>query len=232
MNHVLNGSYLYFLINIIGLFLVLLVILFFRRQRLWMFLSGISLIPASVLSFLHEGLYWRPLRLNHGVWGIEDVVFCFSVGSLAWLLGILPYRSKAVIDFHWRTFFLRLILFSLVWAGGTLMVTPWLGIMPATICAQCAALVLLLRVRPVLLKAAVWAGVGYSLYYMFILFVFSFLQPGFFSLWNGTHLWGYRIGGLPIEEFLWVLTAAACWSVFMMFAVNIRIYEEPRRCLS
>ncbi|MFA5089360.1 MAG: carotenoid biosynthesis protein [Candidatus Omnitrophota bacterium] len=213
----------YFFINVAGLIVVLAVYLFARNDRRGMFLSGLTLVPASLLSFLHEKSYWNPLRLNTGGWGIEDVMFCFSFGSLVWFLGIRPVCRVFNFTFSFRTFFTRWMIFSGLFIAAVRVFVVFFSVMWATILAQCLALVVLLAFYPRFCRIALSAGILYSLYYWAVLHGFSFFARGFFSLWNGVDLCGLSFAGLPVEEFFWVISASACWPVFMAYGQDGRV---------
>ena len=105
-------------------------------------------------------------------------------------------------------------------------------VMGMTIISQVSVLIMLLFKRRNLWPLAVSAAILYTAYYCVILYAFSCVSPGFFSLWNGFSLSGIRLAGLPLEEIIWVFTFAACWMMIMAVSLEGFWVKKPYEQIS
>ena len=48
-------------------------------------------------------------------------------------------------------------------------------------------------------------------------------MPDFMGMWNGSELLGVSLLGVPIEEYLWVISLTAGYSITMAYVFNIRM---------
>ena len=224
----MNHSYL--AISFLGFGITLLFYRFSPGTRKMMALSGTAFIPFSLMSFLHEKTYWNPHRLNGMSWGVEDILFTFSVGSLVWFFAEKPFQLILSNDGSLKAFLSRLGAIGIPAVGGTFILTQIIGAMTATILGHCAVLAYLLKKKPYLLLLALSAILCYPLYYFCVLNIFSFwLDPNFSSLWNGTDIWGMYFLGIPLEEYLWVTSFSASWALLIAHATDTRIVGYARK---
>jgi len=199
------------------------------RQRRMMFISGLVATPLCFAGILHEKIYWNPVRLFGGRLGIEDVLFCFSLGSLVWLAAVWPFRSRITNQLKPFLFLVRLILLCIM--GGCLFgifVNVGTKVMAANIYAQAALAVILVLLRPGQFPLAAAGTLIYSGYYFIVLLVTSLWLPGFFSTWNGSELWSLSLLGIPLEEILWVTTFSACWPLLISYVCDVRIQARRK----
>lgn len=82
-----------------------------------MFILGISLVPFRISSMFHEQVYWNPKRITRTSFGIEDIIFCFPVGSLVWFF-CNPMRHPTIVaDFKVLAFLLKFAACTLLSLG-------------------------------------------------------------------------------------------------------------------
>jgi len=199
-------------------------------QRRMMAISGLLMVPSSWLAVIHEGEYWSPNRLGGWVVGVEDVICCFSLGSLVWLAAVWPFRQRLHLDLRAGRFCRRCLTVFVL--GGVVLLVLWmagLGAMTSAVTIQVFLIVLLLAMRSELWPISLCAAVGYAPYYLAILYIASQLFPGFTSMWGGYKLWGPRILGLPVDEAVWVATFAASWSLIIAYASDARLVKPSSR---
>jgi hypothetical protein len=59
--------------------------------------------------------------------------------------------------------------------------------------------------------------------YYFVLFgLWRLLMPGFMGMWNGSELTGAQFLGIPVDEYLWVLSFCTGFPITMAFALDAR----------
>ena len=214
----------YLLASLAGLAPALAAYLAPSRHRRMMLLSAAAAVCVSPGAIVYEGEYWNPIRWGGGSFGIEDVLFCFSFGSLAWLSAVWPVGRGVVSGIQLRTFVRRfaaaLCAYNLAWAA------LWLGgvsACTAAIVVQLALTATILWLRRDLWPLAISSAMTYLALYCLTLFAIKALLPNLFHLWNGSRLSGARLLGLPVEEYLSILAFAAAWSTLIAYAANVKL---------
>ena len=217
-------NYPYLLSTLIGAAIVLTVYLLASKERRIMLIGGAALVPFSFCAILHETSYWNAGRLGGFSWGIEDVLFTLSVGSLTAAIGARVLRLDLPVRITWQSAAKKFILlcFSATFLVFILTLAG-MDIMFATIATQIVIIPLLTAAshhgwwRPPL------AALIYTLYYTVMLHIFFHLFAGFADHWNAPDLWPVRIFGLPLEEITWVFTFAWCWILMLAFCLDTKI---------
>lgn len=214
----------YLVASLAGLAPVLAAYLAPSRHRRMMLLSAAAAICVSPGAIVYEGEYWNPIRWGGGSFGIEDVLFCFSFGSLAWLCAVWPTGRGVEVGLHGRTFVRRfaaaLCAYNAAWAA------LWLGgvsACTAAIVVQLALTAAILGMRRDLWPLAISSAMAYLALYCSTLFAVKAFLPNLFRLWNGSRLSGARMLGLPVEEYLSILAFAAAWSTLIAYAADARL---------
>lgn len=186
--------------------------------------SGLLLSVFSPIAYLHEHEYWNPQRLGGLPVGIEDLLFCFSIGSIIWYFtGTLLKADSSGCSIRWKPFL------AICTGGGIVFLLLGAhdqGIMTATVVSQTIVASGLLVIRPWLWKPVFAATAGFSLYYCGLLYIFSLILPGFWSMWNGWGVWGVTLWGMPIEEVLWAASFSASWSLVMAYTFGVHSPEK------
>ena len=88
------------------------------------------------------------------------------------------------------------------------------------------AFVTLAVLRPDLLPLSMAAVLLYVPYYVAFLLFCGAVLPGFFEIWNGPDLWGWRLFGLPVDEAAFVLAFAACYPLIIGVALAARLSPQ------
>jgi hypothetical protein len=221
------GGYPYLASTVIGFIVVVAGYLITAQKRTFMLAGGLALVPFSLCSVLHENVYWSTRRLGGLSWGIEDLLFTFSVGSLVALVGALIFQGGLTDKVNWPLFFKRYLLISLLGAGIALLLTiPGVDIMLATIVTQAVLIAALLAAGRYSFGLSLAVALIYTVYYIVMMKIFFFLFPGFAAGWNGTHLWPFKIGALPLEEIVWVFTFAWSWILILLFSLNLKNKDQ------
>jgi hypothetical protein len=60
-------------------------------------------------------------------------------------------------------------------------------------------------------------------YYFLLLSLWRLLMPGFINMWTGTTLTGARFLGVPVEEYLWVVSFSIGFPITMAFVLDARV---------
>jgi hypothetical protein len=223
-------SNVYLFSGLISLGLVCLILVAARTQRVMAIACGLYLALLSPLSLLHEVTYWNPTRLLGGGWGIEDVLFCFESGVLAWLGAAWPWASRletrpvaGTIGRRWLacTAIAAALLAAAILAG--------MPAMPAFILVQTAFIAGLLVVRPEYWRLVVTGLTIFPLYYFAYLLLLIGGIPEFIQRWDGADLVGLRVFGLPLEEYLWVLSFTTSFPMAMAYLVDARFVSAAVR---
>lgn len=217
-------QYSYLIACLFGIPMVVLVFIFGRHQRQMMLISGLLLTIFSPHAILHNYSYWTPIRLFQLPYGIEDMICCFSLGSVLWYFSIFPFRDK--IQYHFQTWvFIKRLIPLLTILGVTWFICWFSGTGPVTaaIMAQTVVLIIILYLMPSLRTFVINAIILYPPYYLFILFLTGWIIPGFFNIWDGTTLWGPRFCGLPLDEYIWIFTFAPFWVAITTYSSKVQI---------
>ncbi|MEZ5840295.1 MAG: hypothetical protein R3D02_07645 [Hyphomicrobiales bacterium] len=217
---------------IIGLPVVGLAFVLAGGQRRVMLIAGLGLAALSPLSMLYENRYWTADRIFGGGWGIEDALFGFSFGSVVWLVAVWPARATcpSLMKVTVRQALLRAIapiaagLATLAAARGA-----GIGFGMAAIAGHCAALAYLLIRRPDLLSLLARPLLVYVPYYFAVVGLTTAIHPAFPGFWAGGEFVGTAFFGLPVEEFLWMATAAMLYPAFVAHALDLHPLRRARQ---
>lgn len=201
-----------------------------RSQRRMMLVSGLAATPLSLAALLHWHVYWNPAHLFGGRIGVEDALFCFSLGVMVWLAAAWPVRSRITVNFNFRLFPIRFAGLCLLggFLFGILLIVGF-KIMAANILALFTLAAILLILQRGFWPLPLGGAAIYSCYYAGIICAVSPWLPNFFSMWNGSDLWGWNFLGMPLEEMLWIAGFAACWPLIIARACDIRIQDVAGR---
>lgn len=210
----------------LALFLLLLAGLLARpRQRKLTLLSAALQAPFGLLSVFFVPDYWEPARVfSFGTGaGVEDLLFSFASGGLAWLLATSLLDARIEAEIEPRKVLVRFAAFAVPGlATGVLLWWSGFGPMNATIVvAAVATTVLAWRQRGDLRLSAAGA-VGFGLLYPAVLKGAYELWPHFPDQWSSAGAWGLSVWGLPLEEIVWAVGGGAVWPLFVAYLVDAR----------
>lgn len=227
------STYSYLGVNLLMLPVVLAGLAVFRRQRRWAMLSGLLLAPFAFASLSYVPRYWDPVRVAEILkTGPEDIVLCFGIGVLTWLMayGRVDHGAKRMPRL--RSLLARYLAFAI---AGFIIAFPLdvAGLGPglaALISITLVGLFLLTR-RPDLGRSAVLGGVGFAAFYQVLLMLVLWLWPHFANQWNSESFTGITLLNVPIEETGWALCSGYTWTLLMgwLLVAPLRSAEETPR---
>lgn len=218
------ADYKYLIAGLLGLVPLALVLLAAGNLRNTAIICGTILgLYSPPVAWLYERIYWTPGRLFGGSWGVEDFLFCFHAGAVSWVCAVAPWRrSLQMFPSVWvafrRLFLLTLIAVVLL----LLFIASGFGIAASFLLAQTCSTALIIFLRRSYARLLISAIPTFLLYYFTTLTLWRILMPGFMSMWNGTELTGWSLLGVPIEEYLWVLSFSTGFTLTMAFAFEVR----------
>jgi hypothetical protein len=167
--------------------------------------------------------YWAPSTILDRHVGLEDVLFSFATGGIAWLVPALAMGGTITLTWHPRRFLRR-------FAGGaglgiTSSLILWglgLSIMTAVLLCIGVGIVVLAWRFPRLHTLALAGAAGFGLLYSLVLASLFMLLPDFASQWTPSRLSDARLAGLPAEEILWACGFGAVWPRFVAYVFDAR----------
>lgn|SRR6185437_10981173 len=215
----------YLLANLLGLLPLGVALLLARRLRNTAILCGAILsLYSPPVAWLYERVYWTPGHIFGGGWGIEDVMFCFHAGAISWLCALGPWGNSVQIFPVATVALQRLLLVSLFAAIGlTCFLVFDVTVTLAFLLVQTISTAILVLMRPSYVRLIVSGAPLFIAYYFILLGLWRLLMPGFMNMWNGTELTGAQFLGVPVEEYLWVLSFCTGFPITMAFALDARI---------
>lgn len=180
--------------------------------------AGLLNLPSSLIAFTFEDDYWVPVRLGGLEIGIEDLVFCWVAGALAWLLAAWPRRHRIHATLGWRVAMTRYAALALL-GGGAIIGWHLAGrhSMAGFTVASLLVLGLVLALRRDLWELAVTGALLYTALHVVVVRVQFWIWPDYPSFWNPDGLLGTTIIGVPLFEFAWSAVFGAAWPVIVAF---------------
>jgi hypothetical protein len=215
----------YLLANLFGLLPLSVALLLARRLRSTAILCGAILcLYSPPVAWLYERVYWTPGHIFGGGWGVEDVMFCFHAGVMSWLCALGPWGNKVQI-YPVATIALRRLplvsLFAVI--GLTCFLASGVTVLHTFLLVQTISTAILVIMRPSYVRLIVSGAPLFTAYYFMLLGLWRLLMPGFMDMWNGTELTGRQLLGVPVEEYLWVLSFCTGFPITMAFALDARV---------
>ena len=198
------------------------------KQRKTILASGLLSLPGCLTTFLFVPAYWNPVRLFNASLGIEDILFSFSTGMIAWTIGSLLIRKPLVPTMGMR----MLVRYAKVVAMGAalvaLMQMTTISIMTQALIGIVCIGVFLLWNRFWVLPAALWTGLVFALLYTGFMAVMLLPFPDLLSQWTHAELYGIYVIGIPLEEILWSLVYGACWVITIAYLFDFDPASESK----
>jgi len=192
----------------------------YRRAAVF---SGLACLPGFLAEITYTE-YWRPVLLGGMRCGVEDLLFSYSTGVLAWLTASLWSLEGCAVGIRsYRIALLR----SLPWVLATAAadVGLWfagLDRLTAGLLSSAGLLLFLLGRRASLWRLALAGLVSFTLVYLLIVKLDFAVWPNFVSYWNADGLWGSLVFGIPRGEVAWAAVFGAVWPVVIASALDIR----------
>jgi hypothetical protein len=226
MPHIVVGSYPYFLACIIFLLLFCFLFLLFPGQRRAMWLSAALSTPFSLATLFLVPHYWMPRRLGDLLVGVEDFIFSFATGGIAWVLAVFFVEGRIHLPREIKPSWVR-YLACIVTGGLFIVVCRFLGLgfmMSTLLAIYCVGLFLFISQRR-LWFLALGGGLSFLLLYVAIFLGFLYYYPHFLRQWNPGAILGL-IGGVPLQELAWALGFGITWPLYMAFVFNVQVPKQ------
>ena len=222
-------SFPYLFANLVGTPFVLVAFFLAKGQRRMMGLSGLVAAAFSPVAVLHEGEYWTPVRIGGLFFGLEDILFSFLTGSMAWFMAVWPYRQRLIIQIHPPAFLKRFAATALVGIAFLFIFRlSGLEVMSATLSGQVLLAGLVLKFQRNLWPMAVAGMLGYLAFHGLEMKIWFWLWPEFLSYWNAASFWSQRFCGLPVGEIFFTASFGAAVPIFLGYYANARLTKPER----
>lgn len=178
-----------------------------RRDMLLFSLVIAPLGPASEIWFLRD--YWQRPTITGQPISVEDAVFAFAIGGIAFSLYKTLFRLTSAASPTqpprlWLIAALPVIMFLSV-----LLLTSGLGVNSifSSSLAFVVGTLLIWRLRPDLIRPSLGSGLLSLILFMAVYQLMRLLFPGALARWcTGCNPSGVMILGVSLEEMLWDFT--------------------------
>jgi hypothetical protein len=190
--------------------------------------AGLLCLPSALIAFTFDGDYWSPPRLGDLAIGLEDLIFCFDCGALAWLAAAFPFRQRIVSAVCWRTAGIRFTALGLV--GGSVIVGCHLAGCHSMVGFSLACLttvVVVLFLRAELWPLAITGAVLYTAIHVLSVRVQFSIWPQYSGYWNQGGILGATIAGVPLIEPVWAVIFGASWPMIVGYVFNVGLDRDP-----
>ncbi len=196
-----------------------------RKTAIW---SAILSVPTSVTSILFVPDYWDPRRIIGQVIGMEDMIFSFTTGGIAWLTAVWSLRHRINWIFHGKKISIR---FAKLVLGGSIVNLVFLflgvGIMNSVVIAIMAVGAWVLFKRKDYWIIGVNGVISFSAFYFGFVSIAFALFPEFLDQWNAEMLFGLYVGKVPFEEILWAFACGCAWPLIIAFLLDVTLKPKP-----
>ena len=218
-------SYPYLFANLLTLVLLILCI-----KKTWKggqgriaLLSGLMCIPFSLVSLLHEGQYWNPLRWGGGPFGAEDIRFCINAGILVLFLATGPFVRTITIDVTMRQLFRRYLLVLLPGSGAFLILFLSHGpAMTGTLLIMITAVLIFIGIRHDNLPLSIRGVILFLPVYLILVGIEFAVWPSYIHSWSSPTIWDHPVLGIPAGEIAWAAAFGALWPLLVAYSLDIR----------
>ena len=190
-----------------------------RFGTIW---SGLLATPSALWALVMVPAYWKPSTVIRLPVSIEDVLWTFSAGALAWAAATLGTREDLRPR---RELSHALIRWALLWGtAGIVAVVLWrvgVPVMTSTLAAAAAVTLLVAPQRRDLWPIALRGAIFFPILYGMGACAFVQLAPAFRLYWNHEALSGVALFGLPAEEIAWAVVWGATCPFLVAFASTL-----------
>jgi len=189
-----------------------------------MLVNAVLASPYAFLSLLFVPEYWEPVRIVNLTPCLEDILFSFSSGALAWPIAVLPIKNRIVLDFQTTRVLKRYI--TTTFSGLCLLVlcrTCDLDIMSSANLSMAILGILLLLRRVELWPIPVTGAIGFGILYTLLIGCIFAIWPDFILQWNTVTLWSIRLFSVPLGEIIWSLGYGAVWPLLMAYLLDAKV---------
>lgn len=195
-----------------------------KPQRRAASLAGLLCMPYAFASVAFVPEYWEPRRVFVLLTGLEDLVFSFAAGCLAWLGAVSVVGGPKGLEVRVTRLLWRYCFWTGVFFAMFLVVREWLDVRPMTalVIGGCTVLALGLAMRRDLWRLSAAGAAVYGIAYSIVVGVVFRIWPDFPQQWNWHDLTGLTLLAVPIEESAYAVVFGAAWPTFMAHAFGAR----------
>jgi len=218
-------SYPYLIWSLVLLASYLIGFSLFHKERGRILISALLSVPAAGQALVFVPQYWKPLRILKSPIGIEDIIFSFATGGIAWIVICAMSGGKTISRSSPGRItgrYLLLLLSGSVLSYVSMQVLDLPIMDQALIGISIIGLVLLAGSRFKTWRIAAAGSMIFTLYYSVFTGIVMKLFPHMRSYWNDDMLWGISIMNIPIEEIMWALAFGAVWPLAMAFVFDLK----------
>lgn len=221
----------YLFLSLILLCACLAGIYLLAQYRRAILIAAILSIPAAASEILFIPEYWSPLRLTDFVIGVEDIIFSFSTGGIAWIIVCLIFGNKISYSINSTRIFFRysaLVMLGLTMLFITHNYVKWGVMNEALLGIGFVGFILLIKTRFRLINVAAVGSSLLAVYYFINLLITFTIFPEFASCWNANNLWAIFVFRIPLEEIAWAFALGAVWPLAMAYVFDMKLLQKAR----
>jgi len=220
------GRYIYFGSLLVWMSMHAAGYIVFPSQRRSMLAASLGATPQAVYAFLLVPFNWNPKYIIRAPIGIEDFIFCFLAGGLAWIASAWMVRKRILFNIRPALMIKRFLLCSIfgIVASGALYLVGVRGYaIPLAIMFTWGAALLFFHKR--FLPLAVTGSATFALIYILMFKTIELLWPGLPSLWNLKNLWELQFWHIPLEEIAWAFLYGPAWAITTAWILDARFIK-------
>jgi hypothetical protein len=199
----------------------------FPGRRRSMLISSLFALPQALYGLQLVPLIWNPRYVISFPVGLEDILFCFLVGGLAWALSTLAVSRVDFFCADLRSMIRRLLvcLFFGSVLSGIFYVAGLKGYaVPFLVMSAWGAVLVFSRRTFLPLMAA--GAVFFTVLSISAFKVTELIWPNILSLWNLKEFCGLSFWHIPLEELVWAFLYGAVWPMTMAYVLEERRVAE------
>lgn len=217
-------TYLVWSLLLFGVFLLLFVATPKKRQA--MLVASIYSTPYAVASLMFVPEYWTPVRLGNLVIGVEDLVFSFANGGVAWWLATKSCQDQVHVKLklrlsmwrYWNCSNFGIAVAGTLWVFGV-------RVMPAFWVSMALLFIVLLYKHPWYWRLSVAGAVGFTAVYAVLTSAVFHASPEFAMQWTAENLSGHSVWDIPVEEFGWAFGYGAVFPMLVAYTLQARLRD-------
>lgn len=224
----ISHQYTYLLWSLLLLGVFILLFLATPEKREAMLVASVYSTPYAIASLMFVPEYWAPVRLGNPVIGVEDLVFSFANGGVAWWIATRTTQERVRVEFrlkrsiwrYWNCSNIGIAIAGSLWVLGV-------RVMPAFWVAMALMLVFFLYKHPWYWRLSMAGAIGFTAVYAVLTSAVFHLNPAFAAQWSADNLSGHVLGSVPVEEFLWAMGYGAVFPLIVAYALHARFEAAP-----
>jgi hypothetical protein len=196
----------------------------FPSQRRPILTSSLFAVPQAAFALLYVPQYWNPRYIVNLLIGLENFVFCFLAGGLAWMAAVWAFHRRISFSYRIPLILKRFSLCSLIGIlmGALFYFIGFRGYAVSLLIMLIWGLILLIW-RKNYSKLMVCGALTFTILFVFIFKSVEIVWPNLLSLWNLKNLCGLGLGHIPLEEIAWAFFYGAVWPITVAWLLDARL---------